>query len=68
MNQTQFNRRLNVNEVRRLTDNRVQVWASEGDSHLTFRMFTSAIDVPRVNDDILVTITSPAPSDGGPPG
>ena len=71
MSQTRFNMRATVMVVRRLTDHRVEVEAlGVGDEQVrvSFKMRTgNRNDAPRVNDDLLVTITTPAPSDGGPP-
>lgn len=61
MNQTKFHIVMNVNEVRRLTSSSVHVEASLGEDKVSFKMYTSETDTPKVNDDILVTITTPAP-------
>lgn len=70
MNQMKFNTELQVDEVKSMPTGEVQVKASGpagSDITLTFFMFPSETNNPRVNDSILVTIMTPAPSDGGPP-
>lgn len=61
MSQTQFHLLMKVVNVHRLTDDEVHVEATLGRDGLSFKLYTAANDVPRVNDDILVTITTPAP-------
>lgn len=65
MNQNSFTLILRVEEVRRLSSHEVKVLARGpvGTRQVfRFAMDTFTIDTPKVNDDILVTITTPAPA------